>query len=162
MPRTRGESIFFTAITAWMMVYCMTLYNTVLATGNFTNQTFLTALRGMWIEYVIIFSAGLFCVGTYGEVLRVPYCTARGSSDFYHFCHSDLYGSVAGGVCKHHWIISRIWVYSECNSGLHHDILQKFCHGASAAASYRRTVCPPDLSQYFYPGKRVKLQENFV
>ena len=54
MPKTRGESIFFTAITAWMMVYVMTLYNTVLATGSFTNTTFLTALKGMWIEYIII------------------------------------------------------------------------------------------------------------
>ena len=63
MPRTRGESIFFTAITAWMMVYCMTLYNTVLATGNFTNQTFLIALRGMWIEYVIIFLLAYFVSG---------------------------------------------------------------------------------------------------
>lgn len=62
MPRTRGESIFFTAITAWMMVYCMTLYNTVLATENFTNQTFLIALRGMWIEYVIIFAIQTFTV----------------------------------------------------------------------------------------------------
>ena len=39
MPKTKGESIFFTAITAWMMVYIMTLYNTVLATGSFTNST---------------------------------------------------------------------------------------------------------------------------
>ncbi len=54
MPRTRGESIFFTAITAWMMVYVMTLYNTVLATGSFSNATFLIALKGMWIEYIII------------------------------------------------------------------------------------------------------------
>lgn len=36
------------------MVYVMTLYNTVLTTGNFTNTTFLTALKGMWIEYIII------------------------------------------------------------------------------------------------------------
>lgn len=54
MPKTRGESIFFTAITAWMMVYVMTLYNTVLARGNFTNATFLIALKGMWVEYIII------------------------------------------------------------------------------------------------------------
>lgn len=54
MPRTRGESIFFTAITAWMMVYVMTLYNTVLATGSFTNMTFLTALKEMWVEYITI------------------------------------------------------------------------------------------------------------
>ncbi len=54
MPKTRGESIFFTAITAWMMVYAMTLYNTVLAMGHFTNATFFIALKGMWIEYIII------------------------------------------------------------------------------------------------------------
>ena len=60
MPKTRGESIFFTAITAWMMVYCMTLYNTVLATGSFTNQSFLIALKGMWVEYIIIFLLAYF------------------------------------------------------------------------------------------------------
>ena len=63
MPKTRGESIFFTAITAWMMVYVMTLYNTVLATGNFTNYTFLTALKGMWIEYIIITLLAYFVSG---------------------------------------------------------------------------------------------------
>lgn len=54
MPKTKGESIFFTAITAWMMVYVMTLYNTVLAMESFTNSVFLIALKEMWIEYVII------------------------------------------------------------------------------------------------------------
>ena len=54
MPRTRGESIFFTAITAWMMVYIMTLYNMVLVTESFTNATFLIALKEMWLEYIII------------------------------------------------------------------------------------------------------------
>ncbi len=60
MHKTRGEAIFFTAITAWMMVYCMTLYNTVLATGSFTNQSFLIALKGMWVEYIIIFFLAYF------------------------------------------------------------------------------------------------------
>lgn len=63
MPKTRLESIFFTAITAWMMVYVMTLYNTVLATGNFTNSTFLITLKGMWIEYIIIFLLAYFVSG---------------------------------------------------------------------------------------------------
>lgn len=63
MPKTRLESIFFTAITAWMMVYVMTLYNTVLATGSFTNSTFLIALKGMWIEYIIIFLLAYFVSG---------------------------------------------------------------------------------------------------
>lgn len=68
MPRTRGESIFFTAITAWMMVYCMTLYNTVLATGSFTNATFLIALKGMWIEYVIIALLAYFVSGHLAKI----------------------------------------------------------------------------------------------
>ena len=33
MPETKGESLVFTALTAWIMVYGMTLYNIVLATG---------------------------------------------------------------------------------------------------------------------------------
>lgn len=60
MPKTKLEAIFFTAITAWMMVYIMTVYNTVLATGAFTNATFLVALRGMWVEFIIIFLLAFF------------------------------------------------------------------------------------------------------
>ncbi len=63
MPKTKGESIFFTAITAWMMVYVMTLYNTVMATGSFTNFTFLIALKGMWVEYIIIGLIAYFVSG---------------------------------------------------------------------------------------------------
>lgn len=55
MPKTKFEAIVFTAITAWMMVYVMTLYNTVLATSSFTNSTFLIVLKSMWIEFVIVF-----------------------------------------------------------------------------------------------------------
>lgn len=60
MPKTKGQSLIFTAITAWIMVYIMTLYNTVLATGNFTNITFLNVLKTMWPEFVIIFLCAFF------------------------------------------------------------------------------------------------------
>ena len=63
MPRTKLETVIFTAITAWIMVYIMTLYNTVLAMGNFTNATFLVALKGMWLEFVIIFLCAFFISG---------------------------------------------------------------------------------------------------
>ena len=63
MPKTRGESIFFTSITAWMMAYVMTLYNTVLATGTFTNLTFFIALKNMLIEYIIIGLLAYFVSG---------------------------------------------------------------------------------------------------
>ncbi len=54
MPKTKTQSIIFTAITAWIMVYIMTLYNTVLASGSFTNTTFLIVLKTMWVEFIII------------------------------------------------------------------------------------------------------------
>lgn len=54
MPKTRAQSVFFTAVTAFIMVYIMTLYNIVLAGGEFTNASFLLPLKTMWIEYVII------------------------------------------------------------------------------------------------------------
>ena len=60
MPKTKFEVFVFTFITAWLMVYFMTLYNMVLATGTFTNVSFLNALKGMWIEFVIIFLCALF------------------------------------------------------------------------------------------------------
>lgn len=60
MPKTKPQSLFFTAITAFIMVYGMTLYNTVLATKSFTNASFLIALQNMWIEYIIIFLLAYF------------------------------------------------------------------------------------------------------
>jgi len=60
MPKTKFQSVAFTAITAWIMVYVMTLYNTVLARSSFTNYTFWVALKGMWIEFVIIFLCAFF------------------------------------------------------------------------------------------------------
>lgn len=63
MPKTKFESVIFTAVTAWIMVYIMTLYNTVLATGSFTNSTFLLVLKEMWFEYVVIFLCAYFISG---------------------------------------------------------------------------------------------------
>ena len=60
MPKTRSQSIVFTVITAWMMVYVMTLYNIILTGGEFVNRTFLTALKGMWMEFIIIFLCAYF------------------------------------------------------------------------------------------------------
>ncbi len=60
MPKTKFESVIFTAVIAWIMVYIMTLYNTVLATGTFVNETFLIALEGMRLEFVIIFLCAYF------------------------------------------------------------------------------------------------------
>lgn len=60
MPKSKIQSVVFTAVPAWIMVYIMTLYNMVLAIGSFTNETFMVALRKMWIEYIIIFMCAFF------------------------------------------------------------------------------------------------------
>ena len=60
MPKTTWESVVFTAITAWIMVYIMTLYNTALGMRSFTNQTFLITLKSMWIEFIYIFICAFF------------------------------------------------------------------------------------------------------
>ena len=125
MPRTRGESIFFTAITAWMMVYVMTVYNTVLATGSFTNTTFLIALKGMWIEYIII---GLLAYFVSGHLSKM--CAFR--------------------VVQCDRCLSRTWIYRQLYTGLSYDLLQKFYHGISAAAYFCRTACKTDLPDIIY------------
>ena len=71
MPKTKFEAIVFTAITAWMVVYVMTLYNTVLATSSFTNSTFLIVLKSMWIEFVIIFLCAYFISSKVASILGV-------------------------------------------------------------------------------------------
>lgn len=60
MPKTKFESVVFTAVTAWTMVYIMTLYNKVLDSGSFTNDTFRIALQAMWGEYVLSFLCAFF------------------------------------------------------------------------------------------------------
>lgn len=60
MPKTKFQSIIFTLITAWIMVYGMTLYNIVLSGVQFKNVTFLIALKSMWIEFIIIFLCAYF------------------------------------------------------------------------------------------------------
>ena len=69
MPQTKPQSIFFTAITAWMMVYVMTVYNTAMAMGSFTNQTFLIALCDMWVEFVLIALCAYFISGPIAKKL---------------------------------------------------------------------------------------------
>ena len=42
MPKTKFESVIFTVVTAWIMVYIMTFYSTVLEISTFANATIFT------------------------------------------------------------------------------------------------------------------------
>lgn len=78
MPKTKFESVIFTAVTAWIMVYIMTLYNTVLAMGSFTNSTFLLVLKEMWFEHVIIFLCAYFISGHIAKYFAFRVVTPSG------------------------------------------------------------------------------------
>ena len=60
MPKTKFQSLIFTLITAFIMVYFMTVYNIVLSGAEFTNAIFAAAIKEMWAEYIIIFLLAYF------------------------------------------------------------------------------------------------------
>ncbi len=55
MPKTRFQSLVFTAIMVFFMVFCMTCYTISMKMGGLTYSVFLYALKEMWLEYVIVF-----------------------------------------------------------------------------------------------------------
>lgn len=62
MPKTRFQSIIFTALMVFCMVYCMTVYNIALKFGGLNNLVFLLALKEMWLEYVVVFCLIYFVI----------------------------------------------------------------------------------------------------
>ena len=77
MPKTKFEAIVFTVITAWMIVYVMTLYNTVLATSSFTNSNFLIVLKSMWIEFGIVFYVLILFQVKFVSILLLKLCSQQ-------------------------------------------------------------------------------------
>ena len=62
MPKTKLQSIFFTAMMVFCMVYCMTCYTLSLKSGSFSYLIMKTAICEMWPEYIIIFCLVFFFV----------------------------------------------------------------------------------------------------
>lgn len=62
MPKTKLQSIVFTMIMVFFMVYCMTVYTLSLGIGRLTYGVFLTALKEMWAEYAVVFCLIFFFI----------------------------------------------------------------------------------------------------
>ena len=60
MPKTKSQGTVVTLISALFMVYVMALYNIAGASGKMENQSFLYALRAMWLFYPIAVIAVIF------------------------------------------------------------------------------------------------------
>lgn len=57
MPKTKLQSVFFTILTAFLMVYAMICYNISLSIGGMSNQVFLMAfgeMKIMWPAAIIL------------------------------------------------------------------------------------------------------------
>lgn len=62
MPKTIFQSIIFTTMTVFCMVYCMTVYTISLNNGVLSYSNFLTALEEMWVEFFVVFILIFFFV----------------------------------------------------------------------------------------------------
>ena len=62
MPKTKFQSIIFTALMVFCMVYCMTVYTIALKYGTLSYQIFSLAIKEMWLEYVVVFCLIFFVI----------------------------------------------------------------------------------------------------
>lgn len=62
MPKTRFQSVVFTMIMVFFMVFCMTCYTLALKMGGLTTQVFIIAIKEMWIEYLVVFCLIYFII----------------------------------------------------------------------------------------------------
>lgn len=71
MPKTRFQSIFFTALMVFCMVYCMTVYTIALEFSALSYQVFFLAIKEMWLEYVVVFCLIFFVITNTSKKLAV-------------------------------------------------------------------------------------------
>lgn len=69
MPKTKFQSVVFTMIMVFFMVFCMTVYTISLNMGNLSGQSFLLAIKEMWVEYVIVFVMNFFVISKAAQKL---------------------------------------------------------------------------------------------
>ena len=77
MPRTKFQSVIFTLIMVFFMVYCMTVYTVAIGAGSLDYWVFLTAIKEMWIEYVIVFALIFFCISPIAVKLGQKYVSPK-------------------------------------------------------------------------------------
>ena len=62
MPKTKFQSIVFTAMMVFFMVYCMTVYTVSLKFGGLSYQIFYLAIKEMWLEFLVVFLLIFFLI----------------------------------------------------------------------------------------------------
>ena len=75
MPKTKFQSVIFTAIMVFCMVFCMTAYSIALKMGGLSYQVFGLAIREMWIEYIVVFVLIFFVITKLAQKLALRIIT---------------------------------------------------------------------------------------
>ena len=55
MPKTKFQSIVFTASMVFCMVFCMTVYTISMKFGGLSYKVFALAIQEMWVEYGVVY-----------------------------------------------------------------------------------------------------------
>lgn len=69
MPKTKFQSIIFTLMMVFCMVFCMTTYTIALKMGGLSYTVFFLAIKEMWLEYVIVFCLIFFVISKIAQKL---------------------------------------------------------------------------------------------
>lgn len=62
MPKTKFQNLIFTLLMVFCMVYTMTVFNIACNSGGLSYAVFLTALKEMYVEYIIVFIIIFFVI----------------------------------------------------------------------------------------------------
>lgn len=62
MPKTKFQSVVFTALMVFCMVFCMTVYTVSLKFGGLSDEVFALAIREMWLEFLVVFCLIFFII----------------------------------------------------------------------------------------------------
>lgn len=99
MPKSTIESTVFTAVTAWIIVYIMTLYNVVVASNSFSNCTFIIVLKGMWIEFNIIFLCAYFISSHVAKHFPFKAVNGQDKANCNYYYDSNFYDCMPSCAC---------------------------------------------------------------
>ena len=69
MPKTRKQSLFFTALVVFCMVYCMITYTIAIKMGAMSHHVLLLALQEIRLEYIVVFCAIFFVINPNAQKL---------------------------------------------------------------------------------------------
>lgn len=97
MPKTKVQSVVFTTIMVFCMVFCMTVYIISMKFGALSYKVFALAMQEMWGEYVVVFVLIFFIITRLAQRLALRIITpgidkpifmilAVQSFDVLHFC----------------------------------------------------------------------------